>query len=445
MNAFDWISTVTGLLLGAYFVAFSVSSTRERRPRAVVVSLTLAAAAVAVFLGGAFWDDRPPWLLETTTVLVWLGAALYLLPVGQTRGMVIGDITERVDERTTMFAREEYRPDSDRYEWFYRRYPEHRRFDDRLRQLPALMTPGGRYYDPDKADSIQETFRTIASMTTKVDGRVAPERIDIDPADMTARIKERLRRMGADEVGVARLNPALVYSHVGRGPEPWGKPIALDHRYAIVYTLEMEYSRVERAPEIPVTQESAAQYLRAANMSIELATWIRRQGWTARAHISDSNYQIILPAVAHDAGLGEISRMGYLISRRFGPRVRLGAVTTNLPLATDEPVAFGVQDFCRRCLKCVVNCPSRAISSGREVEVRGVWKWPLEVERCIWYWRVAGTDCGLCMRACPYSHPPTLVHRIARYAIERSALARIVSVWGEDLFYGRRVRYPESD
>lgn len=354
--------------------------------------------------------------------------------------MTIGEVTERVDERTTMFAREEYKPGTEKYERYYSLHPEHKGFDDRLRQLPPLMTPGGRYYDHEVAQSIQHTFKTIAGMTDQVDGEVSSEQTQVDPSARTAAIRQKLEEMHAGEVGIARLNPALVYSHVGRGPEPWGKPIHLNHRYAIVYTLEMDYDRVERAPDIITTQESARQYLRAAKISIDLAAWIRGQGWSARAHISDSNYQIILPAVAHDSGLGEISRMGYLISRRYGPRVRLGAVTTDLPLVPDAPTAFGVQDFCRRCLKCATNCPSKAIPAGGKVNVRGVEKWQLDVERCLWYWRVAGTDCGLCMRVCPYSHPPSMVHRIIRYGIERSAFARVVSVWGEDLFYGRRVQ-----
>jgi ferredoxin len=439
MTVLDYISAATGLLLGAFFIAFAVSSIREHRPRAVIVSVALTVVSAAIFIGGVFWEARPDWLLLALVLLTWLGVILYFVPLGRTRGMEIGEVTERVDERTTMFAREEYEPGTGEYEQYYRDHPEHKKFDDRLRELPPLMTPGGRFYDADKAEAIQKTFRAIAAMTTKVDGEVSPERTEVDPSEMTRRIKTKLLQMGADEVGVARLNPALVYSHVGRGPEPWGKPIELDHRYAVIYTLEMAYDRVESAPDIPITEESARQYLRAANISIEVADWIRRQGWPARAHISDSNYQVMLPAVAHDAGLGEISRMGYLISRRFGPRVRLGGITTDLPLAADKPVAFGVQDFCRRCSKCAVNCPSQAIPFGAEMNVRGVLKWPLDVGRCIWYWRVAGTDCGLCMRGCPYSHPPTLVHRIARAGIERSVFARMVSVWGDDLFYGRRL------
>jgi epoxyqueuosine reductase QueG len=136
-----------------------------------------------------------------------------------------------------------------------------------------------------------------------------------------------------------------------------------------------------------------------------------------------------------------LGRMGYLISPEYGARIRLGAVTTDLPLVADQPISFGVQDFCDKCLKCAVNCPSAAIPQGSATMSNGVMRWPLNVEACIRYWRLVGTDCGLCMKVCPYSHPPTLVHNLVRTGLKRSAFARTVSVWGDDLFYGRKVRF----
>ena len=203
----------------------------------------------------------------------------------------------------------------------------------------------------------------------------------------------------------------------------------------------MDYEFVETAPGLPITNESALQYLRGANISNSLARHIRSLGYPARAHIAGSNYQIMLPPVAHDAGLGELGRIGYLISPRFGARVRLGAVTTDLPLLPDKPITFGVQDFCEKCLKCAINCPSGAIPKGGKVMVRGTEKWQLNIEQCLHLWRAIGTDCGLCMRVCPYSHPPTLVHNIIRAGLKRSPFARTVSAWGDDLFYGRKINY----
>ncbi len=148
----------------------------------------------------------------------------------------------------------------------------------------------------------------------------------------------------------------------------------------------------------------------------------------------------MLPPVAYDAGLGELGRFGYLISPKFGARTRLGAVTTEIPLVPDGPIQFGVQDFCRRCKKCAVNCPPGAIPADNRTVVRGVEKWQLDIEKCYRYWRVVGTDCGLCMRVCPFSHPDTLAHNILRSGIKRSSFARSVSVYGDDLFYGKKVK-----
>ena len=62
---------------------------------------------------------------------------------------------------------------------------------------------------------------------------------------------------------------------------------------------------------------------------------------------------MIAPLVARDAGLGEIGRMGLLMTPRLGPRVRLGVVTTDLPLAPNEAGDdLSVLDFCTRCKKC---------------------------------------------------------------------------------------------
>ena len=63
------------------------------------------------------------------------------------------------------------------------------------------------------------------------------------------------------------------------------------------------------------------------------------------------------------AGLGEYGRLGLLITKEFGPRVRLGKIFTNLPLAPDRPIRFGVKEFCDTCRRCSEGCPVNAIPS----------------------------------------------------------------------------------
>jgi epoxyqueuosine reductase QueG len=126
---------------------------------------------------------------------------------------------------------------------------------------------------------------------------------------------------------------------------------------------------------------------------------------------------------------------------RLGPRVRLGVVTTDLPLVPDGRGADrSVLDFCRVCKKCAVNCPSRAIPFDDRVEIDGAWRWRIDSDRCFRYWNAAGTDCGRCMAVCPYSHADNLAHNLMRLALPRSGALRRLAVRADDLFYGRAPR-----
>jgi epoxyqueuosine reductase QueG len=99
---------------------------------------------------------------------------------------------------------------------------------------------------------------------------------------------------------------------------------------------------------------------------------------------------------------------------------------------------LGIDRFCEVCRKCADNCPSHALSDGARVPVRGVGKWPTVPERCHGYWRQVGTDCGICMAACPFSHPDTVLHRLVRRTVRVAPWLSRPLVRLDDLFYGRR-------
>jgi reductive dehalogenase len=199
----------------------------------------------------------------------------------------------------------------------------------------------------------------------------------------------------------------------------------------------MDYELTNAAPYPPETVETGHQYVEAARVSVQLAAAIRYLGFPARAHI-DGNYRVIAPLVARDAGLGEIGRMGLLMTPRLGPRVRVGVVTTDLPLIPDgyHPDA-SVLDFCRICKKCAINCPSQSIPfTDREID-NGVLRWKINPESCYHYWTVVGTDCGKCMAVCPYSHPDNWIHNLVRWGNARSGLFRRAALFMDDFFYGK--------
>ncbi len=440
---------ITGALALSLGIAFVITSIRESERRAALVSALVCLLLSAAWSGWYAGFSSRPAILILPAAAVWLAALLFFCPTGRARGLRILELGERVDERDVIFSREEYEPGTDRYEEYYRRRPENKAIDDRIRSLPPLLSPGGRYYHPEDSHRVAQIFSVIEDLASRVDGPVATERSGIPPDEASAKsyaippdeasakVKSLVLGLGADVVGIAPLDPAFLYTHVGRGPEPYGRPIETSHTHAIVFGMEMRPAAVRQAPRLPITEESALQYLRGAQISVTAAAVLREWGWSARAHTAGSNYQVILPPLAHSAGLGELSRMGYLISRPYGPRLRLGVVTTDLELVHDQPDCFGVQEFCGICRKCADACPSGAIPREGKTVVRGVEKWMLRTEQCIRYWRTAGTDCGLCMKVCPFSHPKAMVHDLVRLGLRRSALARVVSVWGDDLLYGR--------
>jgi len=417
---------------------FGAVSIREGEGRAALVSMLVAAVGAAAFFGMALLPGGVRAVAAAGTVgLAVLLAVAGLLPIR--RGVAgNGRPDRRVDERDIMFARARLVPGTAEYDSYYATRPENRRGDDRTRSLPGLMSPDSKKAEPKAFASAEASFLITEALSDAVDGPVAEVRIDHAPDVASRLVKGLAGSFGAVDTGITGLRDYHVYSNVGRGPGTYGEEIAIGHRWAIAFTVEMDHAVMRTAPEAPVVAESARRYVDAAVIGVQLAAAIREMGYPARAHI-DGNYQVIAPLVAWDAGLGEIGRMGILMTPRLGPRVRLGVVTTNLPLVADPPGDdASVLDFCLICKKCAENCPTNSISFGDREPVDGGLRWKLDADSCFRYWNLVGTDCGRCMAVCPYSHPDNPAHNLVRWMLKHSGAARRAGLWLDDAFYGRR-------
>ena len=422
----------------AGLAAFGAVSIREREQRAAVIALLLAVAASLPFLAAAALPaPGRTGVLAALTGAVIIGLVLWLMPIGVVK-IGNGQPSRRVDERDIMFARARLQPGSREFESYYAMRPENREPDDETRALPGLLSHRAAKAEPVAFATSKASFGMTRALRDEVDGPVARHRDERPPSEMTEIVKRLALHLGARDVGITELRPYHVYSHVGRGSGKWGDKIPVEHRWAVAFTMEMDFHVMRTAPEAPVVAESARQYVEGAKIAIQIASMIRRLGYPARAHI-DGNYRVIAPLVAKDAGVGEIGRMGILMTPGLGPRVRLGVVTTDLPLIADTPTDDrSVIDFCTVCKKCAENCPSQSISFDDRTPIDEGWRWAIDPDTCFRYWNAVGTDCGVCMTVCPYSHPANTAHDIVRWAIKRSGAARRAALWMDDLFYGRR-------
>jgi ferredoxin len=327
---------------------------------------------------------------------------------------------------------------SPHYQEYYRRQGHLQALDDSLRELPDLLDRRHWEKSPWEFALAEAEFDFIEFLLPLVESPPVDQVFPFSPEEATAIVKRLALYLGAQLCGVCELEEAFVYSHVGRGPEPYGQPINLQHRYAIVFAVEMDLTMVATAPRAPVVVETALRYTEVAHISIVLAKTIQKLGYPARAHIAGSNYQVMLPPLAWKAGLGELGRLGIIVTYPYGPRVRLGVVTTDLPLVPDAPRGFGVQDFCATCLKCARCCPAQAIPFGERQVDNGLTRWVIDREACYRFWRQVGTDCATCLYVCPYSKENNFFHRLVREVTRSSRLAQRVAALGDDFFYSRR-------
>jgi epoxyqueuosine reductase QueG len=162
-------------------------------------------------------------------------------------------------------------------------------------------------------------------------------------------------------------------------------------------------------------QAYADEYFRVNNhineLSIALADEIKVRGFRSKALAASErtdpvNIQGDFPhkTAATRAGLGWVGRHCQLITRSFGPWIRLGTVFTDIEFPCRQPTG---KSFCGRCTRCVEACPAKALKGNawypglpRE-EMLDVWacdEWKKEH-----YYRYhKGHNCGICLAICPY-------------------------------------------
>ncbi len=247
------------------------------------------------------------------------------------------------------------------------------------------------------------SWESLARSEENIDSQVEVQKIEIsDPADMSEKIKNAGRFLGADLIGLTELGEFWVYSHSYNRLNGQNDTINIsfeDFKFAIVMAIEMDYEKFIKS-DVEVSAATGLGYSKMAFVASHLAEYIRNLGYRALPCANDTALSIPL---AIDAGLGEQGKHGMLITPDFGPRVRICKVITDLPLKPDKPIDFGVQEYCeKKCNKCVENCPAHAINGKKEVK-NGVLKWTAKGERCFSFWCEQGNDCSICIKVCPFN------------------------------------------
>jgi NAD-dependent dihydropyrimidine dehydrogenase PreA subunit len=264
---------------------------------------------------------------------------------------------------------------------------------ERLTYVRPMAVITGLGYEPTYGN-LPETDAVRERMFARVpdqDGPCASPPVEppLDAASATTLVRGWAKELGADDVGIAAVDPRYVYDGTG-----------LDHRFAVMLAMAMDYESIAGAPSAATNGEVMRVYGALADLAIELARRIRGLGHPARAHTLAYEELAFIPhAIA--AGLGELGKHGSLLHPRLGASFRLAAVTTDLPLVVGSPTTERVSDLCRNCSLCVDHCPGDAISH-EPVLVRGESRWVVDTDRCAPYWATYHA-CAICLQVCPWN------------------------------------------
>lgn len=342
--------------------------------------------------------------------------------------------------------------------------------DDGFSLLDAAVDAGAGLMDVLIGKNGDPNTEVLSWQPADQANRFCAEKLKLSEMELTDQVKGVARIFGADLVGVAALDERWIYS------DDLSKPFVLaEQRFpeesedaflipksmkrAIVMAFVMDEGRLAKSPAIEADTATSLGYSRMAAATASMARFIQTLGFEAIPCMNDTALSIPL---AVDAGLGQMGRHGLLITPEYGSNVRLCKVLTDMPIAADEPIDFGITEFCRNCLLCAQSCPSGSISNGEQTfENReetgngGVLKWPIRGETCLEFWQENGTSCSNCIVACPFTSGFESIHcleceqcelrkdtcilqdntdwRIRHGFLEKGA-------WGERLAYRRRER-----
>ncbi len=267
-----------------------------------------------------------------------------------------------------------------------------------------------------------------------------------DPADLdmtweeaTLAVRHAALFFGASLAGMAELNPLWLYAdhfaptredrertipviyggdRFEQSEDAWYIPESVNRVVALAF--EEDYHALANSPGRLASAATGNGYSRMAVTSSQLADFIRGLGY--RAIPAGNGVGPSIP-MAIDAGLGQLGRMGLLVTPKYGPRVRLAKVLTDMPLVPDAPIDFGVTEFCDACMLCAEECPSESVTDGPRTwegpspsNNPGTLKWYTAVEGC---YDFNGFSCSNCKRVCPFNKPNnSWLHRTIRAMIQ---------------------------
>ena len=232
------------------------------------------------------------------------------------------------------------------------------------------------------------------------------EAVAVDTSALKKKIKREATKLGINLVGFAnverweeyKLTEPEYYPHT---IWPWAKTV-------IVMGVQIYPSMLETTPSVVYSELYNTTNRMLDETAYRIANFLNTLGY--RAHFfprdcyGDISVLVKKPEAAFShviagyyAGLGTIGMNHTLLSKEFGPRMRIVSVITDAIVPPDKVIEKSV---CIKCKQCVINCPVQTFTP-REDRIAA----DMDKHKCALYHQQLKGEfrypCGKCTAVCP--------------------------------------------
>ena len=227
-----------------------------------------------------------------------------------------------------------------------------------------------------------------------------------EKTDLKRKIKREAEKLGVNKIGFANVERWSSRAEIDE--EFWPQSIWPWSKTVISMAVQIFPSMIETTPSVVYSElyNTTNRFLDEA--AYRLANYLNRLGY--RAHFfprdcyGDISVLVKKPEAAFShviaaryAGLGTIGMNHTLLTKEYGPRVRLVSVITDAEITPDRMLK---NELCVKCKVCVKNCPMQVFTP-REDRIMA----DMDKHKCALYHQQLKGEfrypCGVCTAVCP--------------------------------------------
>lgn len=218
-------------------------------------------------------------------------------------------------------------------------------------------------------------------------------------------LKRQSVRIGANMIGFTNVERWEEYAEINKAyyPQsiwPWSKSV-------IVLGVQIYLPMLETTPSVVYSELYNTTNRILDEIGYKIANTLNKKGHRAfffpRDAYGDISVLVQKPEAAFShvmagkyAGLGTLGYNHTLLTKEYGPRVRLVSVITDAELTSDKMIE---KELCIKCEICKKQCPTNAFTT-KETLVADMDKY-----KCAEYHKTLKDEyrypCGVCIKVCP--------------------------------------------